>query len=183
MVPGANRIRETSVAALDLIVIAGAPGSGKSTVCELLKSRLGSPYIEFSALREPHLDRQWSNESVAEEAMSFETLVCMLDNYWRHGYRDVILTDLKDERVQAIPSVFSARKFAIFTLVLHDDRELGARISQRRQGFVNVGAALAWNSAVRARPTVPGEAKLVVDGHTPGQVADAIVKLRETIRK
>ena len=45
----------------NLIVISGSPGSGKSTICNLLKAKLNSPYIEFSSLQEFHLDNEWKN--------------------------------------------------------------------------------------------------------------------------
>ena len=59
----------------DLFVIAGSPGSGKTTVGELLDTKLASPYIDFGCIREFHLDREWKTESLQEEQMSFENLV------------------------------------------------------------------------------------------------------------
>src|SRR5688572_25579363 len=94
----------------ELIVVAGAPGTGKSTVCAQLRSRLESPYVEFSELRRLHLDEEWRNADDDEEEMSFQNLVFMVENYWRHGYRDVIVTDLRDARVQQIPRTFASRE-------------------------------------------------------------------------
>ena len=88
---------------LDLLVIAGAPGSGKTTVSDLLYTTLQSPYIDFGDVRNFHLDSQWSNQSSQEEQMSFENLFYILKNYIRYGYKNVILNDLKDFRVQQIP--------------------------------------------------------------------------------
>src|SRR5687768_7415848 len=59
------------IPAIDLIVIAGAPGSGKTAVSDLLHAALRSPYIDFGDLRNFHLDREWSNQSAEEEQMSF----------------------------------------------------------------------------------------------------------------
>ena len=83
-------MKETS--SLDLIVVAGAPGSGKTTVCDLLYAELKSPYIDFGDVRNFHLNWQWSNESPEEEQMSFENLVHILKNYIRNGYKNIILT-------------------------------------------------------------------------------------------
>ncbi len=60
---------------LDLLVIAGAPGSGKTTVSDILYAALKSPYIDFGDVRNFHLDREWKNQSPREEQMSFENLV------------------------------------------------------------------------------------------------------------
>jgi adenylate kinase family enzyme len=99
----------------DLIVIAGAPGSGKTTVADLLHSTLKSPYIDFGYIREFHLDRDWKDESPREEQMSFENLVYILKNYIRYGYKNIIVIDLKDFRVQQIPELFADYSYLIAT--------------------------------------------------------------------
>jgi adenylate kinase family enzyme len=91
-----------------LIVIGGAPGSGKSTLAAQLRDLLRGPWIDFGKLREFHLERDWSNQSDEEEAMAFENLVGIIRNYVRHGYRNIIVEDFQDRRVQQVP------------LVLHD---------------------------------------------------------------
>lgn len=112
------------VSSPDLLVIAGAPGSGKTTVCDILYAALESPYIDFGDVRNFHLDRQWSNQSPQEEQMSFENLVYILKNYIRYGYKNVILNDLKDFRVQQIPELFAKHNYLIASLVVESDDEL-----------------------------------------------------------
>ena len=51
----------------DLIIFAGAPGSGKTTICEILQKKLNCPLIDFGRLREPHLDRAWKKANETEE--------------------------------------------------------------------------------------------------------------------
>ena len=48
------------------------------------------------------------------------------------------------------------------------------RIGARREGFADVDAAMAWNAAVRARPALPREAKLEVDGRSVEELPEAI---------
>ncbi len=76
----------------EIIVIAGAPGAGKSTVCNALRAKLDAPLVELGRLREFHLHRDWTNQSPEEEAMSFENLVTITQNYLRHGYQPVLIT-------------------------------------------------------------------------------------------
>src|SRR5215218_5326614 len=89
----------------ELIVIGGAPGCGKSTLAAQLRALLHGPWIDFGRLREFHLERDWSNESREEEQMTFESLLSIIRSYIRHGYRNIIVDDVRDDRIQQIPSV------------------------------------------------------------------------------
>ena len=121
----------------DLLVVAGAPGSGKTTIARLLHAELGGARVDFGYLREFHLDNEWSNASPREEGMAFENLLYVVRNYFRHGYAPVIVTDLLDFRVQEIPVHFRHDNFVIATLVVHDDAELKRRvlIPERDSGY------------------------------------------------
>lgn len=162
---------------MDLIVIAGSPGVGKSTLGLALARSLGSPFLEFSVLRQPHLDPTWSNASPVEHEMAWESLQFVVRNYVKYGYRDVVVTDLRDERVRQVPEVFGDLQYRIVTLALADDSELRRRVGARREGFVDVNAAVAWNAAVRARPALPREAKIEVDGRSPEELLEAIRRI------
>ena len=159
---------------MDLIVIAGAPGVGKSTVSDALARSLGSPYLEFSVLRQPHLDPEWSNASPAEHEMAWENLQFIVRNYLKYGYRNVVVTDLREERVRQVAEVFGDLDYRIVTLVMADEAELRRRVGARVDGFVNVKAAVDWNAAVRARPRLQREAKIEVDGCSEAEVLEAV---------
>ncbi len=161
----------------DLLVIAGAPGSGKTTVCDLLYAALQSPYIDFGDVRNFHLDRHWSNQSPEEEQMSFENLIFILKNYVRYGYQNVILNDLKDFRVQQIPELFAGHNYLIATLISEKDDELATRIRNRTSGFTNVERALNWNKEIQQRPLLAGEYRIDNTYNDPQQTADKILQL------
>ena len=162
---------------LDLLVIAGAPGSGKTTVSDLLHTALQSPYIDFGDVRNFHLDSQWSNESPREEQMSFENLIYILKNYIRYGYKNIILNDLKDFRVQQIPELFAEHNYLVVTLVIQSDEELAARIRNRNSGFTNVERALAWNKEIQQRPLLAGEHRIDNTYNEPRQTVDMILQI------
>ncbi len=146
----------------DLLVVAGAPGSGKTTIARLLHAELGGAYVDFGYLREFHLDNSWSNASPREESMAFENLLYVIRNYFRHGFRPVIVTDLRDFRVQEIPVHFRHDNFVIATLVVADDAELKRRvlIPERDSGYRDFASALAWNRGLIERSPVQNEVKI-----------------------
>ena len=164
----------------DLIVIAGSPGSGKTTVGELVHANLASPYIDFASLREFHLDREWKTQNPAEEAMAFDNLTYIIRNYIRHGWKNVIVTDLKDFRVVRIPEVFGDLNFLIATMVVDSDDEIAHRIRTRNSGWKDVEGAISWNRDVRNRSTVEGEYKIDNSHREPERTADAIMRLLDS---
>ena len=162
---------------LDLLVIAGSPGSGKTTISDLLHATLKSPYIDFGDVRNFHLDPQWSNQSPGEEQMSFENLVYILKNYIRYGYKNVILNDLQDFRVQQIPELFAGHNYLIVTLVVKREEELAAQICKRNSGVTSVERALAWNKEIQQRALLKGEHRIDNTDREPKQTADVILQI------
>jgi len=164
----------------EIIVVAGAPGTGKSTVCNALRAKLDAPLVELGRLREFHLHRGWTNKSLEEEAMSFENLVTITQNYLRHGYKPVLITDLLEFRVQQIPSVFSDNRFVIVTLICGDD-ELKRRVLEptRDSGYRDVKRTQEWNAMVKACPLVTNEQRLDTTGQTVVQTVEAVIDLIE----
>lgn len=164
----------------DLLVVAGAPGSGKTTIARLLHAQLGGAYVDLGHLREFHLDNEWSNASPREESMAFENLLYIIRNYFRHGYRPVIVTDLLDFRVQEMPVHFRHDNFLIATLVVHNDAELKRRvlIPERDSGFRDFATSLAWNRGLIERPPVQNEVKI---DNTAADPTGAVGRIRALI--
>jgi dephospho-CoA kinase len=144
-----------------LVVIGGAPGSGKTTITKHLHQHFQSVMIEIGWLRQYHLDPAWLKASPNEEAMSFENLVFIIRNYFKHNYNYILVNDLEDHRVQQIPSLFELHQFVIITLVISNDEELKRRVldSERDSGYRDYTTAIASNRALINRPLLANEHK------------------------
>lgn len=164
----------------DLIVIAGAPGSGKTVVSDLLRKELGfPPMIDLGNIRNLHLDRQWSNTSKKEEKMSYENFVYIVKNYRKYRYRNVIATDFEDYMLQQIPKSFPKMDYVIITLVIEGDKELEKRVldTNRDSGFRNVQKAVEWNRQLKQRKLLRNEYRIDNSHNKPEETVKKILEI------
>jgi dephospho-CoA kinase len=80
------------------IFLTGAPGVGKSTVAAILQRRLGTPLFEFGWIPEFRSTGTRVTSYEEDEALAFENLTLALKNYARHGFANIIVTDLEEKR-------------------------------------------------------------------------------------
>ena len=144
-----------------LVVINGAPGSGKTTITKRLHQHFQSVMVEFGWLRQYHLDPAWSKMSPDEEAMSFENLMFIVRNYFKHNYEYILINDIEDHRIQQIPSLFELNQFVIISLVISNDQELQKRVLDidRDSGYRDYKTAIASNRAIIDRSIIANEYK------------------------
>jgi adenylate kinase family enzyme len=157
----------------DLIIIEGAPGSGKSTVAALLRNHLRSVDLDLGKLREFHLDRDWGNESAEDERVAFENMRLIIRNYIGNGFRNIIAHDLGDNRATQLAEEFDSMLVALTP----DDDVLRQRITSRNSGFTDVGRALSFNALVKARSLLANERRLDNSLLSPDQTMLAILGL------
>ncbi len=158
----------------DLIIIAGAPGSGKSTVSRLLNEKLGSVWIDFGKLREFHLDMEWKNASEAEEQMTFENLVSIINNYIKHGYKNIIVDDLKDFRVEELHQLF---RDSVVVSLFADDSKIEKRITSRNEGWKDVEKAVKWNQDIKSQTESEGGYKIDNTSLSPEDTVEKILNI------
>ena len=131
----------------NIIFIAGAPGSGKSTIAKILQKKLGSPCFEFGWIPE---FRQKGSEIISyqeEEGMSFENLILVAKNYIKHGFNNIIITDLEDKRIKELHKQFKKCKYILFTLIVNNDEVLKSRVldKSRMNGYRD------WETAIKIK--------------------------------
>ncbi len=144
---------------VDLIIIAGAPGSGKTTICNILKEKLNSPMITFGHIRGFHLDQKWSNTTPIDELMTFNNLQFIIQNYFNNGYRNIIINDLEVHRIEQIPEIYLNKQILIFTLFLNNDQELKERVltESRDSGFRDYRKSIECNEIIKAKEKLKNE--------------------------
>ncbi len=76
--------------------------------------------------------------------------------YARHGWRPVIVTDLRENRVAIFSDAVAPLSTSVVTLVAADD-VLAERVAWREAGFTDVENAVEWNRRLMAAPVTPEE--------------------------
>ncbi|MEI6849716.1 MAG: AAA family ATPase [archaeon] len=162
----------------DLIVFAGAPGSGKTTIANLIQKELNSPLIDLGWLREYHLDPMWKKANKKEAKMAFENLVFILKNYKKNGYKNVIVTDLLEDMTSQIPRLFSKENYIIIRLMVNNDNELKKRvIGNRDSGFKNFKKSILLNKAMQKKGSLKNEIRIDNTHNNISKVLNEILEI------
>lgn len=164
---------------MDLIILLGAQGSGKTTIARLLKEKLNCPYIDFDWIRDFHLDSKWSNTNLNEQNMSFDNLCFIVRNYLKHGYSNIILSGFSEDEVKRIIEEFKDNKYKIVTLILNNDEILKERVLDRSRdsGYRDYKESISFNKRLKEDLHYPNEIKIDNTNLTPELTASKIESL------
>lgn len=149
---------------IDFIILHGSPGNGKTTLSRKLHEHFESPYFEFGWIPEFRtLNPSMKNSQKDEEQLSFENLILVSMNYNKHGYKNVILTDLDDVRMLDIPQIFSEFNYVILTLYVDNDEIIKNRILTRSNGnsFKDWKQSIKINTLIKQRNKLPNEYRIL----------------------
>lgn len=168
-------------ASKDVIFIHGAPGSGKTTIANALHKRLGSPWFEFGWIPEFRQKGEVLLTYEQEEQLSFDNLCLVVRNYLRHGFGNIILTDLRDPILRQALRRFSHQNFLLVTLTVGDEEVLKRRVldETRSSGYRDFEEALALNRVYSTRPLHRNELRIDVTEIPVESVVNDILTLVE----
>ena len=161
------------------IFIAGAPGSGKSSVAAALQHKLGTPLFEFGWIPEFRNTGSRIITYKEDESLAFENLTLVLKNYAKHGFKNILITDLENKRIAQLKDVFDGFDFVIATLRLPDEEQLKKRVlkESRTSEYRNWKESLSINQHLLARNEFPHEHFIDVRNESIDDIAQSIIRL------
>lgn len=160
----------------DFIFIAGAPGSGKSTIAQGLHKKLDTPLFEFGWIPEFQNTGDRILTYTEEESLAFENLVLVAKNYARHGFKNVIITDLNNDFIVQLSELFKDYDFVIYTLRIVDDELLKSRVldESRSSGYRDWESAQQINRELSNRERFKNETFIDIATQSAEQVVELI---------
>jgi hypothetical protein len=131
-----------------IIVIIGAPGTGKTTIQRALSLSLGCPQFELSWMPE-FLIRDGERIAYEEdEATAVDALIQVAKTYCRHGHRYVLLSDFRLDTLARVGELLADVPYLFVVLHNSDEALLTSRVldESRTSGYRDTVAAIALNA-------------------------------------
>ena len=162
---------------LDIVIIRGAPGSGKSQVAKSLSKFFAKGVrLEVDTIRGMVISVDWKNQQ--EHIAMLQASAKLVTEFLKSGYSPVMVIDtFSGDKINRFLQTLnqheenlSIKSFALYT----SDEELKRRLEQRRSGdFRDYPISKLLNDDVlRWKPE--GECQFDTTGRSPDQIAEMI---------
>ena len=161
----------------NLIFIAGAPGAGKSSVAFTLHKNLKTPIFEFGWIPEFRQKGSIEISYKEEEGIAFENLTLVLKNYIKHGFGNIVVTDLEDKRILQLEKVFKKEKYILFTLIVDDEKLLKKRIMDKKRSseYRNWKEGIEINKKISRRKLLKNEIRIDAENNSVEKIVKEIL--------
>ncbi len=164
---------------LDVVVLRGAPGAGKSTLAARLTRRMPrSALVEVDVVRGMLSRVDWSDR--AQHDLALAGAMDLVQRFLHGGRRPIVLVDtFSRDLLTGVQARFDAEGIAHHTVSLRlDPDELARRLRERASGFKAWEPTRILNDEVTRR-RYPHETLLDVSGVSPrGVTARVLLVLR-----
>ena len=143
---------------MNLLIIAGMPASGKSTLSNKISEHLGYPIIEKDAIKEQLFDTIGFN-SYAEkrqlDTAANAVLIRMSDELMRRGVSHIIVNNFRTNESVAVKELVDKHKAKVVTIFLNGDADVFYQryVERDRNGARHIGHAVQEHYP--PRPTDP----------------------------
>lgn len=106
----------------------------------------------------------------------------MLNNYLKHGFKEIIVTDLEDKRIQKLHEYFTEANYLLITLYVDDEDVLKSRVINERRpsGYRDWKKAIKLNQIAGDRELLPKEIRINTTKRSEADVAKEILELVRT---
>ena len=170
---------------MDLIILAGSSGNGKSTVGKKLHELLKTPFMEFTWIPEfRSLNPHTSITPKEEEQIAFENMILVCKNYLHHKFENIIVSDFDDVRLLDLPIQFRDYSYVIIALYSESDESIKERILQRKhtkpeneESFDDYNFSINHNKIIATRKLLPNEYRVRTDNQTPDEIVERIISI------
>lgn len=167
----------------DFIFIIGASGVGKTTLAKKLYEHLKSVYIEQFMIPEfITLDGNVEVNGKLEEKTLFTSMIALLRNFNKLGFKNIIALDFNDLRSRDLPQIFKGKNFITLKLISSDLEQNIRQMINRGEGLKNVEELKYAHKKIVGRELLPNEFLIDVKGKSENQVFSEAIRLIETVK-
>lgn len=173
-----NKLPEKSKLKRDFIFIVGASGVGKTTLAKKLFKHYKSTYVEQYMIPE-FLTQDGKKEVTGklEEKTLFTSMVVLLKNFYKLGYRNVIALDFNDLRCRDIPQVFKKYNFITIKLICSNLDQHRKQMKERKNGLIDFDLLEKSVKKIHKRCLLINEFQIDIANKTADEVFNEAVLL------
>ena len=162
----------------DILILAGAPAVGKTTVAEAVREQLGGALTDMGSIREMYLDREWKQANTDEADMSFRLACKVAREFVSNGIRPVQITDVLPRHLPMAGTELAGTEHGIVSLYVTEKDVLQGRMLDptRDSGFSDLEESWRRNESERRRELYERETRIDTTSMTVTEAAERVMQ-------